>query len=82
MIFAKTKFSHNIRTPKGLSTRSGTETRVFKNAGENKRKRRPLPPHGALAYGNSRFCIVKFTKPAYGRDPQVPALAANTPTPL
>ena len=48
---------------------------------KNKRKGLPLPPQGALAYSITRFCFGKNTKPEHERDPQVPALAADTPTP-
>ena len=37
----------------------------------------PLPTLTALAYSNSRFCILKFTKPDDERDLQVPAIAAR-----
>jgi hypothetical protein len=75
-----TKFLPYTNIPINLPTRSGTEIRVFKNAGE-KMKGLPLPPHGALAYGLTRFCFGKNTKPEHERDPQAPAIAADTPTP-
>jgi hypothetical protein len=37
----------------------------------------PLPTLTALAYSNSRFCILKFTKPDDERDLQVLAIAAR-----
>jgi hypothetical protein len=42
-----------------------------------KRKGHPRPTLLALAYSNSRFCFIKFTKPVHERNLQVPPNAAR-----